>query len=53
MKELGYTQIPAIILDNLTQEEADAIRILDNRIAEDSEWNYENLKEKIEKLLFD
>ena len=51
MKELGYTQIPAIILDNLTQEEADAIRILDNRIAEDSEWNYENLKEKIEKLL--
>ncbi len=51
MKELEYTQIPAIILDNLTQEEADAIRILDNRIAEDSEWNYENLKEKIEKLL--
>ncbi|MBD5401771.1 ParB N-terminal domain-containing protein [bacterium] len=51
MKELGYTQIPAIILDNLTEEETDAIRILDNRIAEDSEWNYENLKEKIEKLL--
>lgn len=51
MKELGYTQIPAIILENLTQEEANAIRILDNRIAEDSEWNYENLKEEFEKLL--
>jgi len=51
MKELGITQIPAIILDNLTKEEADAIRILDNRIAEDGEWNYKNLKEEIEKLL--
>lgn len=51
MKELGFTQIPAIILENLTQEEADIIRILDNRIAEDSEWNYENLKEEIEKLM--
>lgn len=50
-KELGFTQIPAIILENLTQEEADTIRILDNRIAEDGEWNFENLKEEIEKLM--
>ena len=50
-KELGFTQIPAIILENLTPEEADAIRILDNRIAEDGEWNFGNLKEEIEKLM--
>lgn len=50
-KELGFTQIPAIILENLTEEEAEVIRILDNRIAKDSEWNYENLKEEIEKLM--
>lgn len=50
-KELGFTQIPAIILENVTEEEADAIRILDNRIAEDGEWNYENLKDELEKLL--
>ncbi len=50
-KELGFTQIPAIILENLTQEETDTIRILDNRIAEDGEWNFENLKEEIEKLM--
>jgi len=50
-KELGFTQIPAIILENLTEEEAEAIRILDNRIAEDGEWNYENLKDELEKLL--
>ncbi len=50
-KELGFTQIPAILLENLTEEEADAIRILDNRIAEDGEWHYENLKDELEKLL--
>lgn len=50
-KELGFTQIPAIILENLTPEEADAIRILDNKIAEDGGWNFENLKEEIEKLM--
>lgn len=50
-KDLNFTQIPAIILENLTEEEAEAIRILDNRIAEDGEWNYENLKDELEKLL--
>ena len=49
-KELGMKQIPVIILEDLTEEEAEAIRILDNRIAEDSEWNYENLKEVIGNL---
>ncbi len=50
-KDLNFTQIPVIILENLTQEEADAIRILDNRIAEDGEWNFETLKDELEKLL--
>lgn len=49
--ELGFTQIPAIILENLAPEETEAIRILDNRIAEDGEWNFENLKDEIEKLM--
>lgn len=49
-KELGMKQIPVIILEDLTDEEVEAIRILDNRIAEDSEWNYANLQEAIENL---
>ena len=49
-KKLGFCQIPVIILEDLTDEEAEAIRILDNRIAEDSEWNYANLQEAIENL---
>ena len=50
-KKLGLRQIPVIILEDLTPEEADAIRILDNRIAEDGEWNFGNLKEEVEKLM--
>lgn len=49
-KKLGFCQIPVIILEDLTDEEVEAIRILDNRIAEDSEWNYANLQEAIENL---
>ena len=50
-KKLGLRQIPVIILEDLTDQEAEAIRILDNRIAEDGEWNLGNLKEEIEKLM--
>lgn len=50
-KELGMTQIPVIILRNISETEANAIRLLDNRLAEDSEWDYSVLKSEIEKLL--
>lgn len=50
-KKLGLRQIPVIILEDLTDQEAEAIRILDNRIAEDGEWNFGNLKEEVEKLM--
>ena len=50
-KKLGLRQIPVIILEDLTDQEAEAIRILDNRIAEDGEWNFGKLKEEIEKLM--
>ena len=49
-KDLHFESIPAIVLDNVTEEEARAIRILDNRIAEDGEWNYSVLKEELEFL---
>ena len=49
-KDLELESVPAIILDNLTEEEARAIRILDNRITEDAEWDYSVLKEELESL---
>lgn len=45
------TQIPVIILRNISETEANAIRLLDNRLAEDSEWDYSVLKSEIDKLL--
>ncbi len=50
-KELKMTQIPAILLENVSETEADAIRLLDNRLAEDSEWDFSVLKLEIDKLL--
>ena len=49
-QELNIDVIPVIILDNVSDEEARAIKILDNRIAEDGEWDYSVLKEEIEAL---
>ena len=50
-QELKLEKIPAITLDNLTEKEADAIRIMDNRIAQDSVWDFEILNKELTKLL--
>ena len=50
-QELGMTEIPAVVLSNITETDADAIRLLDNRLAEDSEWDFSFLKSEIDKLL--
>lgn len=49
-KDLKMESVPVIILDNVSEEEARAIRILDNRIAEDAEWDYSFLKEELDDL---
>lgn len=38
-KFLGLTQIPVITLDHLTQEQAKAFAIADNRLTENATWN--------------
>ena len=48
---LGMTEIPAVVLSNVTETDANALRLLDNRLAEDSEWDFSVLKSEIEKLL--
>ena len=50
-QELEMTEIPAVVLSNVTETDANALRLLDNRLAEDSEWNFSVLKSEIEKLL--
>ena len=48
-KKLGLAQIPAIRRDDLTEAEAKALRIADNKVAE-SEWNFEALEVEFETI---
>lgn len=41
--ELGLTQVPVIRADDLTEEQAQAFRLADNKVAEISTWNDEML----------
>ncbi len=50
-QEAGMTTIPAIVLKNISEVEADAIRLMDNRMAEDSVWDYPVLAIELEKIL--
>ena len=49
--QIPETKTPAVVLSNITETDADAIRLLDNRLAEDSEWDFSVLKSEIDKLL--
>lgn len=51
IKDLKIDKIPAIVLENITEEQARAIRIADNRIAEDGTWDFSLLKEELDKVL--
>ena len=42
-KELGMTELPCIVCDELTPNQIKAYRIADNRVAEESQWDNELL----------
>ena len=42
-KQLGLTEVPCVIAEDLTPEQVKAFRIADNKTAEIAEWNYELL----------
>lgn len=49
--ELGITEIPCIIADDLTEEQIRAFRLADNKTAEIAEWDYERLDEELQDIL--
>lgn len=49
-KELGLSKIPTIKADDLTEEQAKAFRIVDNKVSELSEWNFELLESELFEL---
>ena len=49
-KKLGMETIPAIIVDHLTKEQEDALRIADNKTGEIAEWNEDLLRAELKAL---
>lgn len=46
-KELGIQSVPCIIADELTEEQINLFRLVDNKTSEYSDWNFEKLKEEL------
>lgn len=54
-KLLGLTSAPCVVADDLTEEQVQAYRLADNKVAEIASWNFEALAEQLSDLdgLFD
>ena len=48
--ELGYTKLPCVCADDLTPAEVKAFRLVDNKVAELSSWDYGILDEEMKSL---
>lgn len=46
-KKLGLETVPVVRADDLTEEQAKAFRLADNKTAEFAEWDFEKLEEKL------
>jgi len=51
--QLGMTEVPCIILDDLTQDQVKAFRLVDNRTSEIAEWDYTALEIELEEIKMD
>ena len=52
-KELGFTELPCIIVDELTPNEIRAYRIADNKVGQASSWDVSFLKAELQRLRLD
>ena len=50
-KKLGIKEVPCIRADDLTEEQIQAYRLADNKIAEKSSWEFSKLGQELEDLL--
>ena len=46
--ELGLTEVPCIISDDLMEEQVKAFRLADNKVGEIAEWDFELLAEELQ-----
>lgn len=46
-RELGITSVPCVIADELTEEQVNFFRLVDNKTSEYSDWDFEKLKNEL------
>lgn len=46
-RELGIQSVPCIVADELTEEQINLFRLVDNKTSEYSDWDFEKLKEEL------
>lgn len=52
-KLMGLAEIPAIFIEDLTEEQIKAFRIADNKVSEFSRWDFEKLEAELEEIDID
>lgn len=50
-KELGLKEVPCIVADDLTEEQVKAFRLADNKVSEESYWDFDKLQEELDSIL--
>ena len=49
-KELKLEEVPCIIADDLSEEQVNAFRLADNKVAESSKWDFKKLMEELKNI---
>lgn len=52
-QKLGLKKVPVIVADDLTDEQANALRLVDNKTNELADWNLDKLKEELDAITID
>ena len=52
LKRLGEDETEVLIIDDLTDEQKKKYRVLDNRVAEFSEWDFDKLEDELRQIDF-
>lgn len=51
-KELGLKEVPCIVINQkLTDEQVRAFRLADNKVSEKATWDYDKLREELNKII--
>lgn len=52
-EKLGLAEVPVIVAEDLTEDQARAFRLVDNRTAEVADWDFEKLAEELQAVDLD